>query len=70
MEKFVNSRISGEEFSDSFLELRQKLIYEYEGFIKQVSSEKLEYFESDPRSTKFGNFISFIRAECDNFRAE
>ena len=40
MEKFVNSRISSEEFCANFLELRQKLIYEYEVFIKQVSSEK------------------------------
>ena len=67
MEKFVNSRISSEEFCANFLELRQKLIYEYEVFIKQVSSEKWEYFETDPRSTKFGSFIIFIRAKYDNF---
>ncbi len=67
MEKFVNRIISGEEFSDSFLELRQRLIYECDGFIKELGSEKLKDFQLDPRSNGFGSFISFLRAECDNF---
>lgn len=32
MEKFINRIINGEEFSDSFLQLRQRLIYECDGF--------------------------------------
>ena len=67
MEKFVNRIISGKEFSDSFLELRQKLIYECDGFIKELDSEKLKDFQLDPRSNGFGSLISFLRAECDNF---
>jgi hypothetical protein len=67
MEKFVNRIISGEEFSDSFLELRQKLIYESHGFRKELGSEKLKNFLLDPRSYGFGSLISFLRAECDNF---
>ena len=67
MEKFVNRIISGEEFSDSFLELRQRLIYEYDGFLKELDSEKLKDFQPDPRSYRFGSLISFLRAECDNF---
>ena len=67
MEKFVNKIISGEEFSDSFLELRQRLIYEYDGFLKELDSEKLKDFQPDPRSYRFGSLISFLRAECDNF---
>lgn len=67
MEKFVNRIISGKEFSDSFLELRQRLIYECDGFLKELGSEKLKDFQLDPRSEGFGNLISFLRAECDNF---
>ena len=59
--------ISGKEFSDSFLELRQKLIYECDGFLKELGSEKLKDFYLDPRSYGFGSLISFLRAECDNF---
>ena len=67
MEKFVNKIISGEEFSDSFLVLRQRLIYECDGVLKELRSEKLKDFQIDPRSYQFGNLISFLRAECDNF---
>ena len=67
MKKFVNRIISGEEFSDSFLQLRQRLIYECDGFLKELSSEKVEDFQLDPRSNGFGSLISFLRAECDNF---
>ena len=67
MEKFVTRIISGEEFSDSFLELRQRLIYECDSFIKELGSEKLKDFQLDPRSNGFGSLISFLRAECDNF---
>lgn len=67
MEKFVNRIISGKEFSDSFLELRQRLIYECDGFLKELGSEKLKDFQLDPRSYGFGSLISFLRAECDNF---
>ena len=67
MEKFVNKIISGEEFSDSFFELRQKLLYECDDFRKELGSEKLKDFQIDPRSYKFSSVISFLRAECDNF---
>ena len=67
MEKFVNKIINGEEFSNSFLELRQRLIYECDGFLKELGSEKLKNFQLDPRSYGFGSLISFLRAECDNF---
>jgi hypothetical protein len=67
MEKFVNKIISGEEFNNSFLELRQRLIYECDGFLKELDSEKLKDFQLDPRSYGFGSLISFLRAECDNF---
>jgi len=67
VEKFVNRIISDEEFSDSFRELRQRLIYECDGFLKELGSEKLKDFQLDPRSYGFGNLISFLRAECDNF---
>ena len=67
MKKFVNRIISGKEFSDSFLKLRQKLIYECDGFLKELSSGTLKDFQLDPRSNGFGSFISFLRAECDNF---
>mmetsp|Transcript_26791 Transcript_26791/g.56115 ORF Transcript_26791/g.56115 Transcript_26791/m.56115 type:complete len:153 (+) Transcript_26791:4379-4837(+) len=67
MEKFVNKIISGEEFNNSFLELRQRLIYECDGFLKELGSEKLKDFQLDPRSYGFGSLISFLRAECDNF---
>ena len=67
MEKFVNKIINGEEFSNSFLELRQRLIYECDGFLKELGSEKLKNFQLDPRSYGFVSLISFLRAECDNF---
>ena len=67
MEKFVNKIISGEEFSNSFLELRQRLIYECDDFLKELGSEKVKDFQIDPRSYEFGSLISFLRAECDNF---
>ena len=56
-----------EEFNDSFFELRQRLIYECDGFLKPLSSKKLEDFQIDPRSDGFGSLISFLGAECDNF---
>jgi hypothetical protein len=67
MEKFVHKIISGEEFDDSFFQLRQRRIYEYHDFIKELNSEKLKDFQLDPRSNGFGSLISFLRAECDNF---
>lgn len=67
MEKFVNRIISGKEFSDSFFELRQRLICECSGFLKALCSEKLKDFQLDTRSYGFGNLISFLKAECDNF---
>ena len=62
MEKFINRIITGEEFSDSFFELRQKLIYKCAGVLKELSSETLKDFPLDPRSNKFGSFIGFLRA--------
>ena len=67
MEKFVNKIINGEEFNDSFLELRQRLVDECYGSLKELRSEKLKDFQLDPRSYRFGSLISFLRAECDNF---
>ena len=67
MEKFSNRIISGEEFNDSFLQLCQRLIYESNGFLKKLSSEKVKNFQTDLRSNGFGSLISFLRAECDNF---
>ena len=67
MEKFVNKIISGEEFSDSFLQLRQRLIYECDDFRKKLGSEKLKDFPLDLKSNGFGSLISFLRAECNNF---
>ena len=69
MEKFVNKIISGEEFSDSFVGLRQRLRYQCDGFLKELSSEKVEDFQLDldPRAHWFTNLMSFVRAECDNF---
>lgn len=67
MEKFVNRIISGEEFSDSFLQLRQRLIYESEAFIKELGSEKVKDFQLDSRSNEFASLISFLRVECDHF---
>lgn len=67
MEKFVNRVINGEEFNDSFLELRKKVEDENKVVLEEVSSGKLKDFQIDPRSHKFGNLISFLRAECDNF---
>lgn len=66
MEKFVNKIISGEEFTDSFFGLRQRLIYECNDFIKDVASEKLKDFQPDPRSYGFRRLISFFRAKCEN----
>ena len=67
MEKFVNRIITGKEFSDEFLGLRQKLIYECYGFLEELGSEKLKDFQINPRSYGFGSLISFLRVECDNF---
>ena len=67
MKKFVTGIIDGEEFSDSFHALSQKLIDKFDAFILELNSEKLKDFNPDVRSTEFGSFISFLRAECDNF---
>ena len=67
MKKFVTGIIDGQEFSDSFHVLRQKLIDKCDEFIVELDSEKLKDFNPDVRSTGFGSFISFLRAECDNF---
>ena len=69
MEKFVNKTISGEEFNDSFLELRQRLLYECDGLRKALNSENLIDFQLDldPRADGFANSISFLRGECDDF---
>ena len=44
MEKFVDGIITGDEFNDSFFELSQNLIYEYDDSIKKLDSEKLKNF--------------------------
>lgn len=67
MKKFVTGIIDGEEFSDSFRELRQKLIDKCDEFIVELDSDKLKDFNPDLRSTGFGSFRNFLRAECDNF---
>ena len=67
MEKFINRIISGEEFEDSFLGLYYRSVYECEDILKKLRSEKVKDFQIDPRSYGFGRFISFLRAECDNF---
>lgn len=67
MEKFVDGIITGDEFNDSFFELSQNLIYEYDDSIKKLDSEKLKNFQLNPRSNGFNNLISFVRAECNNF---
>ena len=69
MEKFVNKIISGEEFSDSFLEFDYRLRYECDDFLKKLGSEKLKDFQLDLdlRSDGFCSLISFLRGECDNF---
>ena len=66
MEKFVNNIISGEDISNNFLELRQRLVYKCDGFLKELGSKKLKGFQLDPRSYEFESLISFLRAECDN----
>ena len=53
--------------SNSFVELRQRVIYECDGFLKELGSEKLKDFQLDPRSYGFGSLISFLRGECNNF---
>ena len=65
MEKFLNGTIDGEEFSDSFLELRRKLIYTCDEFISELVSEKLKNFQPDVKSAGFGSLISFLRFEED-----
>ena len=67
MGKFVNRIISGKEFSDSFLQLRQRLIYECDDFRKELGSEKLKDFPLDLKSNGFDSLSSFLRAGCDNF---
>ena len=67
MEKFINGIIDGQEFSDSFLELRRKLIDTCDELIVELGSGKVKDFQIDGRSTGFGSLISFLRAECDNF---
>ena len=67
MEKFVNRNISGEEFNESFCELRLKLLNEVYDFLEELRSEKVINFYPDPRSHKFASLISFFNAECDNF---
>jgi hypothetical protein len=67
MESFFNKRIDGEELSEDFSALSGQLDNRYNEFISELGSEKLKDFHPDLRSTDFGNFISFLRAECDNF---
>ena len=70
MDKFVNGTLDGEQFKNSFLQLRQKLIHKHDEFIAELDLEKLKYFHPDIRSTRFGSLISFLRAECDNFEED
>ena len=70
MEKFVNETINRQEFSDSFLELRQKLISTCDKFRTELGSEKLKDFHPNLRSTRFGSLINFLRAECDSFEKD
>lgn len=67
MERFVNKIINGQEFRDTLWGLRQRLIFKYNGFIKELSLETVEDFQVDPRSEEFGSFISLLIAECENF---
>lgn len=70
MEKFLNGTIDGEDFSERFSELRQKLIDAFHVFESELGSEKFKNFQPDERSRNFGSLISFLRAECDSFDEE
>jgi hypothetical protein len=65
MENFINGIIDGEEFSDNFSALGRKYLDSFYAF--EIDSEKLKDFQPDVRSKGFASFISFLRAECDNF---
>lgn len=67
MKDFVNGIITGQEFSDRFIGLRLRLLNEYDNLITKLRSEKLKFFQPDPRSDNFGSVVGFLRAECDNF---
>ena len=66
MQNFIN----GEEFNEDFLALRQKCIDSFDALEFQINSKKLKDFQPDPRSKGFGNLISFLSAECDNFEED
>ena len=68
MEKLINGIIDGEEFSDDFVVLYRKTLDACYAF--ETDFEKLEDFQPDGRSKGFGSFISFLRAECDNFEED
>lgn len=41
--------------------------YEYDSFLKDLSPEKLKYFQLEQRSTEFYSSVNCLRAECHKF---
>ena len=64
MQNFIN----GEEFSEDFILLNQKILAAHNAL--KIDFKRLKDFQPDPRSKRFGTLISFLRAECDNFEED
>ena len=68
VEKFLDRKISGEEFIDRFVELRERGMDECEGLLERLAShENMEDYYIDPRSFGFCTFLNCVQAEEENF---
>ena len=68
MQNFINGIIDGEEFSEDFFLVDRKTLAAHNAL--KIDFERLKNFQPDERSKGFGNLISFLRAECDNFEED
>jgi len=58
MENFVYDSIDIEQFESAFSQLYRKTTKVYDAFV--IDLERLKNFQLDPRSYKFGSFITFV----------
>lgn len=63
----MNKTITGDEFSDEFWLLSKQLEDRNNELRSELRSEQLKSFQPDVELDGFANFMSFIRAEYDNF---
>lgn len=67
LKTFLNRIIEGLKFDNDLSILVKEIENIFNEIISELDSEKFQDFNPDVRLIGFGNLISFLKSECDNF---